>query len=281
MTARATSSGTITFGMLAIPVKLYTSVDRTPGPSFHMLHKGCGARLRQRMFCETHAAIVEAADIEKGYEVAKDRHVTFGADELAELEPEGDSDIAIKEFVPLEKIPDGSFQVERRYYLGPAEFGPRGYALFWDALRGLKAVAVGKFAARGKVVFLRPLGDGLVLDQLFFAEHVRAFGDVVELDKVDLTSKERAMARELVKSNLAPFDLAKYKDEASARFDEFLERKLAGKASTPATSTRPKAEVINLFEALQKSLEATAAAAETAPKKKRKAVGRKFLGAQR
>ena len=177
MSARATGSTTISFGLVSIPVKIYTATQ-SKGVSFNMLHAECGTRVKQRLYCPTHDAAVEREDTIKGYEFSRDQYVTFGEEELRGLEAQRTNTIDITEFVPAASV--DFIQLQKAQYLGPDKGGHKAYGLLSKAMQQTELVAIGRYNARGKsyVVMLRPYRRGLLLHQLYYADEVRSFDEV-------------------------------------------------------------------------------------------------------
>ena len=157
MAARSIASLTLSFGLVSIPVKLYSATQATGAISFNLLHKGCGSRLRQQYLCQREGVVVERADMMKGYEFAKDQYVTFSTDELKEMEEKGTNIVEIDAFVPATSIDPVYY--DRAYFLGPDKGGDKPYALLAEAMRRAGRTAVARWAARGKqyIVQLRPV----------------------------------------------------------------------------------------------------------------------------
>src|SRR6202008_1332539 len=171
MAARSIASLTISFGMVSIPVKLYSATEASRAISFNLLHKDCGSRLKQQYFCVKEEVPVAREDMVKGYEFAKDQYVMFTPEELKALEEAGTHSADITEFVPIESIDPVFF--DKAYYLAPDKGGAKPYALLAKALRESDRCALGRWAARGKqyIVMIRPAGDGkgLIMQQLLYA----------------------------------------------------------------------------------------------------------------
>jgi len=197
MAARALASVTVTFGMVSIPVKLYTATQAQAGVSFNLLHAGCGSRLKQQYLCAREGVVVERADMVKGYEFAKDQYVTFTPEELKELEEKGTQTIEISEFVPAESI--DPIYYDKAYFLGPDKGGAKPYALLAESMRQTKQTAVGRYAARGKqyIVQLRAVPGGLVMQQLLYAPEVRALADI-GIEEAPVRETELALAKQLI-----------------------------------------------------------------------------------
>jgi DNA end-binding protein Ku len=266
MAARSIGSVTISFGLVAIPVKLYSATQSASAVSFNLLHKGCGSRLKQQYLCLKEGTVVERDDMVKGYEFAKDQYVTFEPQEIKAMEEAGTHAIEIAEFVPIESIDPVYF--DRTYYLAPDKGGAKPYALLTEALRQAKRCAVGRWAARGKayIVMLRPVGDMLAMQQLHFAADVRPASEI-EIPKQEVKPAELTLAQKLIDQQAADrFDAAAYTDELRARIQAAVEKKVAGQQISVADfPAEGGGKVIDLMEALRASLEkADAARASTA-----------------
>ena len=273
MAARSIGSVTISFGLVAIPVKLYSATQSGSAISFNLLHKGCGSRLKQQYICQKDGSIVERDDMVKGYEFAKDQYVTFEPEEIKALEEAGTHAIEIAEFVPVESIDPVYF--DKAYYLGPDKGGAKPYALLTQALKQAKMCAVGRWAARGKayLVMLRAVGDMLTMQQLHFAADVRPSSEI-EIPKQDIKPAELTLAQQLINQQTAEkFDPTAYTDELRARIQAAIEKKVEGKQiSVSDFAAEGGGKVIDLMEALRASLEkADAARASTAQLGPRKA----------
>jgi DNA end-binding protein Ku len=284
MAARAVSSATVSFGLVSIPVKLYTAASSEQA-HFNMLHKKCGGRLKQQYICPTDNEVVERTDTVRGFEYARGQYVTFSDEELKGLEAERSNALEITEFVPMATV--DLVQVEKSYYLGPDKGGDKAYRLLGEGMRATDKVAVGRWAARGKeqLVLVRPYGkDGLILHQLYYANEVRAFDEIDTGATFTFSDKERDLAAKLIEQlSSEGFDSRKYSDGFSERVQQAVEQKVAGQEVTVAPEA-PKAQIIDLFEALKKSIQlgdksAAAAPAEAAgedsAKPLKKADGRK------
>ncbi len=254
--ARAISSGTISFGLVSIPVKLYTAAS-SEQVSFNMLHKKCNTRVKMQYYCPTDNEVVERADTVKGYEHTRGQYVLFSDEELKALEAARDNSIEITEFVPLSTV--DLVQVEKSYYLGADKGGDKAYRLLSDAMRGKDRVAVGRWSTRGKeqLVLVRPHQDGLILHQLYHANEVRSFSEIDTGAKLAFSDKERELADKLIEQlSSEAFHPENYHDSYSERVLAAVEQKVQGQEVTVAPEA-PKAQIIDLFEALKKSLEST------------------------
>ncbi|HTX23835.1 MAG TPA: Ku protein [Steroidobacteraceae bacterium] len=265
MAARSIGSVTISFGLVAIPVKLYSATQSSTALSFNLLHKGCGSRLKQQYVCQKDGSIVERDEMVKGYEFAKDQYVTFTPEEIKALEEAGTHTIEISEFVPVESIDPVYF--DKTYYLAPDKGAAKPYGLLTEALKQAKRSAVGRWATRGKgyIVMLRPVGDVLTLQQLHFASDVRPASEI-EVPKPELKPAELALAQQLIEQQTAAkFDPNAYTDELRARIQAAIDKKVEGReisvSDFPAESG---AKVIDLMDALRASLEKSDAARASA-----------------
>jgi DNA end-binding protein Ku len=260
MAARSISSLTVTFGLVAIPVKLYTATA-SKAVSFNLLHKGCGSRLRQQYLCAREGVVVPSEDMVKGYEFAKDQYVMFTPDELKALEEAGSHAVEITEFVPIESV-DPIFY-DKAYYLAPDKGGAKPYALFAQALRDTRRCALGRWASHGKqhIVLLRPFEDGLVMQQLLYANEVRAISEL-EIPRVEVKAAELKLAHQLIEQqSAADFDPAVYTDAVRERIEAAVERKVEGQEiAVPEEAAAGGAQIIDLMEALRQSLERKAPA---------------------
>jgi len=252
--ARSILSGVITFGLVSVPVKVYTAAS-SESVSFNMITPG-GNRVKQNWTDAVTGEKVEQRDCSKGYEVQKDQYVIFTADEIKSLEAERDKVMQIKEFVDADSI--DLAQVEKSYYLGPDKGGDRAYALLSETMKAMGKVAIAQWAARGKeqLIAIRPYKGGLILHQLFYANEVRSFEDI-GTKPFQVSDAERAAAAALVTAlGVGAFEPSKYEDGYVARVKAAVDRKAQG-LPAPVAAAAPAAKVIDLLEALKASIEAT------------------------
>ena len=262
MAARSIGSLTVSFGLVAIPVKLYTATQSANTISFNLLHKSDGSRLKQQYICQKEGVVVEREDMVKGYEFAKDQYVRFSAEEIKALEEVGSHSVEISEFVPIESV-DPVFY-DKTYYLAPDKGAAKPYALLTEALRQSGRCGVGRWAARGKgyIVILRPIGEVLAMQQLHYASDVRRASEV-EVPKTEVKSAELKLAQQLIEQQTAEkFDPEAYKDEVRGRIEAAIAKKVEEGKEISITETAPAGEgkVIDLMEALRASLEKTESA---------------------
>lgn len=266
MAARSIASLTVSFGLVSIPVKLYSATEASRTISFNLLHKACGSRVRQQYFCAREDIPISREDMVKGYEFAKDQYVMFTPEELKALEEAGTHTADIAEFVPISAIDPVYF--DKAYYLAPDKGGAKPYALFVKALREAGRCAIGRWAARGKqyIVMIRPVEDGLVMQQLLYANEVRSIDDI-EIPRTEVREAELKLAHQLIdQQSTDTFDPAAYKDEVAERIEAAVQRKVEGEQITLAEEPTGGAQIIDLMEALRASLEKKSAAVPAARK---------------
>ncbi len=254
MPARSLATGTISFGLVSIPIRLFPAAQPSATISFNMLHARDGSRLKQQYVCAKDGQVVPREETVKGYEFAKDRYVTFTAEELKALDEIASQTIDIAEFVPAADV-DAVF-FDKAYYLGPDKGGARAYKLLGEAMRRAGKAALGRYAARGKqyLVLIRPLGDRLVMQQLFYADEIRP-PEEIPVDDAELKEPEIQLALQLIAQTASAdgFHPERYRDAVKQRVEEAIERKVAGQEIQVA-SPEPQAQVIDLMEALKKSI---------------------------
>lgn len=260
MAARSIGSLSISFGLVSIPVKLFSATETSRAISFNLLHKTCGSRLKQQYFCVKEDVPVGREDMVKGYEFAKDQYVRFSPEELKTLEEAGTQTAEIAEFLPIESIDPVYF--DKAYYLAPDKFGAKPYALLARALRESNRCAVGRWAARGKqyIVMIRPVEHGLVMQQLLYGSEVRSIEDI-DIAPTEVKDAELKLAQQLIEQQASDtFDPTAYTDEVRARIEEAVQKKIEGQEITMSEAPEPGAQVIDLMEALRASLEKKPAA---------------------
>ena len=260
MAPRSIASLTVSFGLVSIPVKLFSATEASHAISFNLLHKACGSRLKQQYLCAKEEVVVPREDMVKGYEFAKDQYVMFNPDELKALEEAGTHSAEISEFVPIESIDPVYF--DKAYYIAPDKGGAKPYALFARALRDSKRCAIGRWAARGKqyIVMIRPVADGLVMQQLLYAGEVRSIQEI-EIPKGEVKDAELKLAQQLIEQQASDaFDPAPYVDDVRTRIETAVQKKVEGQEITMAEEPAGGGQVIDLMEALRASLEKKAPA---------------------
>jgi DNA end-binding protein Ku len=255
MAARSIASLTVSFGLVSIPVRLFSATEASRAISFNMLHKACGSRLKQQHICVKEEVVVSRDDTMKGYEFAKDQYVTFSPEELKAIEEAGTHMAEITEFVPLDSVDPVYF--DKAYYLAPDKGGAKPYALLTSALRESGRCAIGRWAARGKqyIVMIRAVEGGLVMQQLMYAGEVRSIKDI-DIEATEVKPVELKLAKQLIEAQSSEtFDPSQYKDEVSARIEAAIAKKVEGQEITMSDAPETSAKVIDLMEALRASLE--------------------------
>jgi DNA end-binding protein Ku len=281
MPPHSIGSGTLSFGLVSVPVKMYTAAS-SEAVSFNQLHPKCGGRIKQQLLCPACNEVVERSTLVKGYEFAKDQYVRFTDEELKKLEHEVSQTIDIEEFVPLEQVDPIYF--EKSYYLGPDKGGSKAYRLLCDVMVQTSRVALAKYVIRGKesLVLIRPSGDGLMLHTMYFADEVRDFSEIDKGSDATIKPTELQLAMKLVEELSVPdFKPEQYKDEYRERVLAVVESKVEGKEITSIGEQVQKTQVIDLMDALKQSLESRVAqgAVEKAAPAERKKPAAKAKGA--
>jgi DNA end-binding protein Ku len=269
MPPHALGSGTISFGLVSIPVKLYTAAS-SKNVSFHLLHSKCGSRIKQQQFCPTCKEVVDRTALVKGYEFTKDQYVQLTDEELKSLEQEASKIIDIAEFVPLPKVDPIYF--EKTYYLGPDKGGEKAYRLLAEAMAKTDRVALAKFIMRGKenLVLIRPAQDGLMLHTMYFADEIRNFAEIDKGQSAKVKDGELQLAIHLIEELSAEgFNPDQYQDEYRQRVLDLVNLKVEGKEITTTAPPAQRAQVIDLMDALKESL------AKRVPQEKKAAKARR------
>jgi DNA end-binding protein Ku len=285
MPPRPIASANISFGLVSVPVGLYSASESSANVSFNMLHKKCGTRLKQQYICPKEDVVVEKDDIAKGYEFSKGQYVTFSPEEIKALDEKATNSIDIAEFVPLSAV--DRIYLEKVYYLGPDKGGDRAYRLLGEALKTTGRAALGQYSARGKqyLVLVRPLDGVLVMEQLHYQPDLRSAADVPHPD-TPVKEAELALAKQLIEqSSTDEFHPENYRDTVRERVLDAIQQKVEGQEIT-AEEAPAETKIIDLMDALKASLakrggsaekkqaSEEAEEAEAAPRK-RKAGGRR------
>jgi DNA end-binding protein Ku len=257
--ARSIASLTVSFGLVAIPVKLYSATVSSERLSFNLLRQKDGSRVKQQYVAVNDGKIVERSEMVKGYEFAKDQYVMFSPEELKALEDETSHSIDIGQFVPLESVDPLYF--DGTYYLAPDKGAAKPYTLLATALRKAKQCAVGRWISRGKehIVVIRPIEDGLAMHQLHFKAEVRDLKDL-GIEPAAVSEPELKLAQQLIDHLAAKrFDPNEYADEHRARVQAAIQKKVDGKEVSLAeapVAIKGGGNVINLMDALRASIDA-------------------------
>jgi DNA end-binding protein Ku len=268
MPARPTGTANISFGLVSVPVQLYSSSESRASVSFNMLHKKCNTRLKQQYICPKDSEIVPREETVKGYEFAKDQYVVFSPDELKALEEKSTSTIDIVEFVPLAQV-DREY-LDKVYYLGPDKGGDRAYRLLAEALQQTGRAALGQYAVRGQqhLVLLRPRNGVLVMEQLHYADELRPSTEV-PIGEGEVKPTELALAKQLIEQAATDkFEPGKFRDNVRDRVLDAIQRKVDGQEITAEPSQDGSGKIIDLMEALKASLAKGASEEKKEEKKK-------------
>ncbi|MFB3818874.1 MAG: Ku protein [Candidatus Methylomirabilales bacterium] len=255
MPVRSIGSATISFGLVSVPVNLYSASESAGTVTFNMVHRTCGARLKQQYVCpKDNNVVVERDDIAKGYEFAKGQYVLFSPEELKALDEQADNTITITEFVPLDRVE--RIYLAKAYYLGPDRGGDRAYRLLARALAETGRAGLGQYAARGKqhLVLVRPLGDVLVMEQLHYAAELRPASEV-PLPETAVKDAELKLACQLIQQAATDeFNPAQYQDTVRDRVLAAIQRKVEGQEIVAEAPAAPDTKIIDLMDALKASL---------------------------
>lgn len=270
---RPIGSATISFGLVSVPTNLYSVAESAARISFNWIHKDCGARVKQRYYCPNDDKLIEREELVKGYQYAKDQYVLFDPEEIKKLDAVATNTIDIAEFIPLEQVE--RTHLSRAYYLGPEKGGERAYRLLSAALRETGRAALATYAARGKqyLVLVRPMEDGLLMEQLHYADELRPFSEV-PLGEGEVKDEELKLAVQLIEQAATDeYRPEKYEDEVRCRVLALIDEKIeTGEEITAAPTVETETKVIDLMEALKASLGAEGS--DAAGAKPRKAAKR-------
>jgi DNA end-binding protein Ku len=254
MASRSIAAGTITFGLVSIPVKMYVATS-SKQITFHMIHASCGTRVKQQLYCPHHKRVVPRSEIVKGYEPRKGRIVALAKEDLDAVEAEANRAIDIREFVPLAAVDPVYF--EDTHYLGPDRDAEKAYHLLARAMREKDRSAVAQYVHHGKehLVLIRPYEHGLALHTLYYADEVRDLAGIDVGRAPKLSAGEIATAEKLIEQLSADgFRPEQYDDAYRERLKAALGRKGKGVAATTVEEEEPRGKVVDLMEALKASL---------------------------
>jgi DNA end-binding protein Ku len=268
MSAHPIGSATLSFGLVSVPVKMFSTGESAAAIPFNLLHAKDGARLKQQYICSKDGEKVEREEMVKGHKLPDGGYVTFTKQELKELEEKGNNTIEVMEFVPAAQV-DRVF-LEKSYFLGPDKGGERAYRLLSEALKQTGRVAVGQYAARGKqyLVSVRPAANGLVMEQLHYGDEVRSIAEV-PIPKIEVKKPELNLAVQIVEQAAsASFQPDKYEDNVRKKVLEQIQRKVEGQEIIEEPTEAPKTQIIDLMEALKASLKAKGGGGDRKPAKR-------------
>lgn len=260
--------GHLTFGLLSLPVKLY-SAARGESVSFNQLHKDDHSRVKQILYCQLEDKPIQRSDIVKGYEYEKDKYVVVDDEEIKKVAPKTAKTMEVLEFVKASEV--DPVYLDASYYLAPDEAGEKPYSLLFEALRQSGCVGVAKIAMHNRehIVILRPGARGILLHTMYYEDEIRQVEEF-RTDTSKVQDKELALAKMLIESLLAPFEPGKYKDNYRENLLSMIKAKIEGKEIVEPASPAHKAPVIDILEALKMSL----AEGKKPPQSVRQASGR-------
>ena len=258
--------GYVSFGLVTVPIRLYVAA-RDEHISFHQIHEVCGTRIKQQLFCPHCERLVERKELVKGYPIDKDHNVIVKDEELKALAPESSSTMEIVQFVKLDDV--DPIYYETSYYTVPEDAGRRPYALLLKTMQESKLAAIAKVAMhqRERIVVLRPYGNGLALHTIYYPNEVRAVAEYGHPLEVTLQEQEVKLAEQFAEALTKPFHPEQFKDEYESRVLELIETRAAGQAEPTAIPQRKLAPVIDLMDALKKSLDQREKPAKAAEEK--------------
>lgn len=255
MALRPLRNATISFGLVSIPVRFYTAT-KSEDVHFNLLHESCGTRVNRKWWCPHHEKIVESDELIRGYQISKNKYVTFSEDEIEALETDDNRALEITEFLDLDQIDPVFF--EKAYFLGPAPGGGKTYKLLATAMKKEKKVALARWVAanREHLVIIRPYLDGLVLHTMYYADEVRDF-EAIDKEDAQVREKEVGMAERLINELWEKkFNPLQYHDEYRERLLDRIKAKSHGKTIVSEEKEEEKGgEVVDIMEALRRSLE--------------------------
>jgi len=254
MSARPMGSATVSFGLVSVPVKFYSTSDSSATIRFNWISPSSGSRVKQKYWDPKEDRLVEREELVKGYEFAKDQFVLFEPEELKVLDAQSSEAIEIVEFIPFEAVE--RLWLDRAYFLGPAKGGERAYRLLSAALQKTGRAALGRYAARGKeyIVLVRPIGEGLLLEQLYYPAELRSFEEV-PIGDAEVKKAELDLAVQLIEqAAVDEFHPEQFEDTVQQRIMALIEKKIEGEEITAAPEAEPEGKIIDLMEALKASL---------------------------
>jgi DNA end-binding protein Ku len=278
MPARSIGTATISFGLVSVPVEVYSTGESAASVSFNMLHKDCGTKLKQQYICPKHEAVVDRENTVKGREFAKGQYVTFTPEELKALDEKATNSIDVIQFLPLASV--DRLYLDKAYYLGPGKGGDKAYRLLAEALKKTGRAGLGQYAARGRqhLVLLRPRDGVLVMEQLYYADELRSPKEV-PLGEGDVKPAELNLAVQIIEQGATEeFQPEQYHDTVRERVLEAIEKKVEGQEITAEPEPEKGGKILDLMEALKASLakgdKQEAEAKPERPAKKKAAGGR-------
>jgi DNA end-binding protein Ku len=254
MPARSISTASLTFGLVSIPVRLFPATS-SKSVSFHLLHAKDMSRIQQKIYCPKEDKIVDRSELVRGYEIEKDRYVTFTDEELKKLEAQADRAVEITGFIPAAEVDPVYF--ESSYLLGCEPTSAKAYRLLQEAMTKADRVGVAKYTMRGKerVVLIRPYQGGLMMHTMYYNDEIRSFGEIDHGANAQVKESELSLAQRLLDDlTQKKFDPSEFKDNYRERVIEAAEQKMAGNELTEPAPEVKQGKVIDLMSALKESL---------------------------
>jgi len=254
MSARPIAAATISFGLVSVPIKLYSSSESAARISFNWVDKKTGSRLKQQYISAADGRVVTKDEMVKGYEFSKGQYVLFTPEELKALDEKATNSIDISEFVPLDQV--DRLYLDKAYYLGPDRGGERAYRLLAEALKQTGRAALGQYAARGQqhLVLVRPADGTLVMEQLHYADEIRPVSEV-PIESGEVKQQELELAKQLIGQTATDaFKPEAYRDQVRERVLEAIQRKVEGEEITAEPAAVPQTKILDLMAALKASL---------------------------
>ena len=269
MALRPLRNATISFGLVSIPVRFYTAT-KSEDVHFNLLHESCGTRVNRKWWCPHHEKIVESDELIRGYAITKNKYVTFTDEEIESLETDDNRALEITEFLDLDQIDPVFF--EKAYFLGPAPGGGKTYKLLATALKKEHKVALARWVSNNRehLVIVRPYVNGLVLHTMYYADEVRDF-EAIDVEEGQVREKEVKLAEILINElTEAKFNPLQYHDDYRERLLDRIKAKSRGKTivSEDPEKEEEGGEVIDIMEALRRSLEGGGGGARRASAKR-------------
>jgi DNA end-binding protein Ku len=256
--------GYISFGLVSVPVRLYAAA-RAEHVSFNQIHEPCGSRIKQQTVCPVCERVVERNELVKGYQVDRDAYVLVSGDELKTLEADSSEAMEIAQFVSLSEVDPIYF--ESSFYSAPEDPGRRAYGLLLQAMEKLNVAAIAKVTLhqREQIVLMRPYHQGIILHTLYFPAEVREIGEYGKTENMTLQKPEIDLAEQFIRQLTAKFEPEQYKDEYQQRVLDMIETKRAGQVVAGQPHKPKLAPVIDLMDALKKSIAERSSGAAAGP----------------
>jgi DNA end-binding protein Ku len=253
--ASSTWKGSISFGLVSVPIRLFAAA-RSSHIAFHEIHKSCGTRVRQQLYCPHDERVVSRDEIAMGYEIDKDKFIMVDQDELKKLQPASSTTMEIVQFVKLAEVDPVYF--ETSYFAVPEEASRRAYALLMGTMEKLKVAALAQVTMhqRERTVILRPYRDGLIVHTIYYPNEIHAVKEYGKDLPKNLKAQEIDLATQFAQALIKPFRPEQFHGEYQTRVQQLIESKEAGKTAPKHERTRQLAPVVDLMAALKKSIAA-------------------------